>query len=159
MIHPNIEFLSGSLTRKTILSTYVMFAFSGEAVALEVSCPETISVHQQLTKAPEGWQENGIKQREHMFADMSFGALYKNLKDGHSYDSPFREDDEIVKDHMANSIWLLEEENKYNYAVFCTYISTDITVTKLLPKGLKRCEITSKIDEANQYHFVKAECF
>lgn len=133
----------------------------GQSNAVEISCPPTIQVHENIIQTPEGWLAGPDSARGHMLDDVDFGVISSKQALGRN-DTPSRPDDEISKGDMLISVWKTDGSSdlytKAGYAVFCSYHSTDIRVVKPIPPTLKECRTFTKVDKWHQYHFIKAVC-
>jgi hypothetical protein len=105
------------------------------AAAESASCPDMIGVHEQLTTSVEGWKTM-LDETPHRLANITF------------YDGPPKEKASLVNDQTTKAAgketakWHFIPRGDRSIWVACSYASTAVVLTKMLPPKTNTCSVT-----------------
>jgi hypothetical protein len=135
-IHPPSKYI--------LLLILVIFALPMSAYAENIQCPPSMNVSEKVVTSPENW-EGYVVPKEHYLDNVMFS-------NGHpSGLATLVPDKTIERKAKSVSTWLFPGNDSGGFWLSCTYHNTSAVFTKRLPKGTKRCVVTSKLTKSGTF--------
>lgn len=110
------------------------------AEKLSVECPPTIETNESAKDVGDSWR-----------LEQDLGKRGKFLDSISIYSGPPKEMATLVPDKTTQkskkrkSVWSFSNQSNDQYWVACTYTNSSLLLTKPLPKGTKKCELSESL--------------
>lgn len=124
----------------SLLAALWALSYAPLSGAAEISCPGRLDVAESAANADSSWSLVLDEGRRGYFLDSV--SVYSGHPGSLANLVPDRT---VVTKRERRYIWNLHSSEPEGYWVACSYTNSRLMLTKALPAGLKRCELTEKL--------------